>query len=184
MEKKGKHGVFPASKRKKLNSVFRKIMQRPKKILGKYIKKEMRVLDFGAGSGFFTIAVAKLVGENGEVVAADIQSLMLDTVKKYAERAKVGNRVKYINLNEESNFGIDYDFILAFYVVHEVPSAKDFFEKAYASLKEGGKVLVAEPSKRVCLQEFDETITIAKETGFSVIDSPKVFSSRTILLKK
>jgi hypothetical protein len=41
------------------------------------------------------------------------------------------------------------DFILAFAVVHEVPSTERFFKETAVSLKPGQRLLVAEPSHHV-----------------------------------
>ncbi|MFC1971060.1 class I SAM-dependent methyltransferase [Chloroflexota bacterium] len=40
------------------------------------------VLDVGPGMGYFTIPLAKLVGDTGKVIAADLQQKMLDGILK------------------------------------------------------------------------------------------------------
>ena len=49
---------------------------------------------FGCGMGLFTIALAKLVGEQGRVIAADLQPQMLDVVLRRARRAGVADRIR------------------------------------------------------------------------------------------
>ncbi len=44
-----------------LESPFRRLLQNPGRILKKYIRQGMTVLDLGCGPGFFTLEIAKLV---------------------------------------------------------------------------------------------------------------------------
>ena len=48
------------------------------------IKAGMRVADFGSGAGYFTLLIAKLVGETGLVTAIDIMDYDLDIVRARA----------------------------------------------------------------------------------------------------
>ena len=41
----------------------------------------MTALDVGCGPGFFTLDMARLVGESGQVIAADLQEGMLQIVR-------------------------------------------------------------------------------------------------------
>src|SRR5258706_16159068 len=49
------------------------------------------VCDLGAGNGFYTLWLAKLVGEKGRVLAGVIQPQMLEMLKQSSERAKISN---------------------------------------------------------------------------------------------
>lgn len=51
-----------------------------------HIEEGMRVADLGAGSGFFTRAAARAVGDTGEVWAVDIQRDMLSHNKDLSNR--------------------------------------------------------------------------------------------------
>ena len=42
----------------------------------------MTVLDLGCGTGYFTLETAKLLDNNGKVIAADVQKGMLDILKQ------------------------------------------------------------------------------------------------------
>jgi ubiquinone/menaquinone biosynthesis C-methylase UbiE len=56
-----------------LDISLRKLLQNPQKILKPFIKEGMTVADLGCGPGFFTIEMAKMVGNNGKVTAVDLQ---------------------------------------------------------------------------------------------------------------
>lgn len=63
------------------------------------IKKGMRVADIGAGSGFYTMLLARAVGPQGEVLAEDITPDYLAALQKRVLDAKLAN-VK-VGLGEE-----------------------------------------------------------------------------------
>ncbi|MFP3232785.1 MAG: hypothetical protein RXR08_03625 [Sulfolobaceae archaeon] len=48
-----------------LSSPLRRLFENPYSILREFIKEGMTVLDHGSGPGFYTIPMAKLVGEKG-----------------------------------------------------------------------------------------------------------------------
>ena len=56
-----------------MDNPIRRIIHSPDKILGGYIEPGQTVLDLGCGSGTFTIAMARMVGEAGRVIAVDLQ---------------------------------------------------------------------------------------------------------------
>jgi ubiquinone/menaquinone biosynthesis C-methylase UbiE len=51
----------------------------------------MQVADFGAGSGFYTMAIAKAVAPGGKVFAVDIQKDLLQKLKKGAQQNNLTN---------------------------------------------------------------------------------------------
>ncbi|NDE68320.1 methyltransferase domain-containing protein [bacterium] len=55
------------------------------------VKDGMRVVDIGAGSGFYSIEVGKRVGSQGRVYAVDVQRDLLDKLKTSAGLAGVHN---------------------------------------------------------------------------------------------
>lgn len=186
---KNKHGhsskVCPIKKADKLDSLRRRIIHNPGLVLGRYLKEGMTVLDFGCGPGLFSRGMAKRVGNKGKVIAADLQEEMLDILKGKIKGKHYEGRIK-THKCEAEKIGVkdSVNFILAFYVVHEVPSQKDFFREAHALLKEGGKVFVAEPKFRVSKEEFEETLDIAKKEGFKIEKRPMVFLSRAAVMKR
>jgi len=71
MGEKNEH-VCPVEKAGGLDSGIRKLLQRPKKILGNYVESGMTVLDLGCGPGFFSVEMAEMVGASGKVIAVDM----------------------------------------------------------------------------------------------------------------
>ena len=171
-----------------LASPIRKLFQNPAKMLRPYISENMTVLDIGCAMGFFSIPAAKMAGANGKIICIDLQKEMLNALEKRASKAGLINRIE-TRLCNENTLGLNdmtekIDFAFAVAVVHEVPDSSAFFAEIFKALKPGNKFLVVEPKGHVSVEEFEKTISLAKENGFTVIDRPKGRSGRIIVLKK
>ncbi len=167
------------------DNFLRKMVQNPDRILGPDVKQGGTALDIGPGMGYFTIPLAKLVGNNGKVIAVDLQQKMLDGVRHRALKAGVQDRIE-LHLSSADSIGISepVDFCLTFWMVHEVPDRARFINEIAVTLKPGGLWLVAEPNIHVSTKDFGQTLELAKSAGLSVVDRPKIFWSRAALLKK
>ncbi len=166
-----------------LDNFIRRWIHKPKKIFKRLIKEGNIVLDVGCGSGTFTIAMAEMVGKNGKVIAADLQEGMLEKVK---HKLNDSNRdIIKLHKCEENKIGVTekVDFVLVFYVLHEVPSQEGFLRELKSILKPEGKVLIIEPKIHVNKKAFEESIATAKSVGFICEQGPKVFNSRSVILK-
>ncbi|MBL4708161.1 MAG: class I SAM-dependent methyltransferase [Flavobacteriales bacterium] len=114
--------TYSAEKSSKLDNRFRRLLQNPHKILSPFISKGMTIVDLGCSPGFFTIPMAEITRENGQVIAVDIQAEMLDILQRKLSVQNVNN-VKLINSSNQS-FNKKKDFVLCAYVIHELPNKK------------------------------------------------------------
>jgi ubiquinone/menaquinone biosynthesis C-methylase UbiE len=181
------HHVCPASHSGWFDSSFRRLLQSPKKIFGSNIRPGDTVLDAGCGPGYFTRAMARMVGENGRVIAVDLQEEMLEKLRERATSEGLISRIRVIRATVDSlNLPGDahVSFALAFYLVHEVPDQGRLFAELARVLVPGGTLLVVEPAMRVAEQEFLVSCDLATNNGFQVIGRPKILFSRSALLKK
>jgi ubiquinone/menaquinone biosynthesis C-methylase UbiE len=167
------------------DNIFRKLIHDPYKILSPYVKAGDMILDVGPGMGYFTIPMAIIVGSEGKVIAADIQKKMLLALGKRALRAGVDKRVS-MHLSSPDSLGIkeQVDFILAFWMVHEVPDRKIFLNELFSVLKDNGNFLLVEPVIHATKTNFDETVNLALQSGFTIYAQPKIFLSRAVLFTK
>ncbi len=163
---------------------LRKWLHDSKKILGLYVSEGMTVADIGCGMGYFSVAMAKMVGPKGKVISVDLQQKMLQYLKKRAARAGIQDRILTV-LAEPDDIKItgQMDFVLAFWMVHEVKDIPRFFGQVTAILKPGGKVLYVEPRMHVTQKRFEEILGYAKDAGFAVNDGPNVGMSRSAVLE-
>ncbi|MFC2098016.1 class I SAM-dependent methyltransferase [Bacteroidota bacterium] len=183
MNKEKKQRICPVESSGGLDNPFRKLLQNPKKLLNKYISQGMTVLDLGCGPGFFSIEIAKLLNDSGKVIAADLQEGMLDKVRDKIKGTELEQRVKLHKCQEESiDITEKVDFVLAFYMIHEVPNQDKLFKELKSILNPNGIIYIIEPKFHVSKKTFGEMINRTKDIGFELIDMPKVFFSRTVLL--
>jgi ubiquinone/menaquinone biosynthesis C-methylase UbiE len=164
---------------------LRKLVQNPIKILSPFVRPADTVLDVGCGMGYFSLELAKLVGEKGKVISADLQPEMLAGLLKWAKHAGVEQRIQP-HLCQSDKIGIDQpiDFVLAFWMVHEVWHREEFLREVYTLLKPGGKFLIVEPIIHVPAKDFEKTLKLVENLDFTVQGNPSVRASRAVLLVK
>lgn len=180
-----KNRICPVERAGILDNRIRRWLQYPQKILRPYIEEGMTVLDLGCGPGFFSIDIARMVGKSGRVIASDLQEGMLQKLRDKIQGTELEERIT-LHKCEENKIGLseDIDFILAFYMVHEIPNQEEFFNEIKSILKPNRQVFIVEPPFNVSKTAFEETITKARDAGFTPVERPKVLLSKTVLLKK
>ncbi len=164
---------------------IRKLFHRPQKILAPHITAGKRAMDVGCGMGYFSIAMAKMVGDKGKVFCVDLQPKMLEITEKRARRAKLNGRMAFYRC-ESDYLGIaeKVDFILSFWMVHEVNNQKAFFSQLQSNLIPGGKILIAEPKIHVADGDFQQTLETAESAGLRICGRPAIrFSHAALFLK-
>jgi ubiquinone/menaquinone biosynthesis C-methylase UbiE len=165
---------------------IRSLSQNPRKILQRFIREGDTVLDAGCGPGYFTTVMAELVGENGLVIAADIQEWMLENVRKRVERAGLPGRVRlHLAQADRLNVPSDHvDFALAFWMAHEVPDKGRLFTEILGCLKPGGTLLLAEPKIHINENNFHGIVEAAGKAGFMMAGPVPVRLSRAVIFYK
>lgn len=171
-----------------LVSPIRRWMENPERLLAPYVREGTTVLEPGPGMGFFTLPLAALVGPTGRVVAVDIQARMLAGLRRRAQKAGMLARIE-TRLVQTDSMRLDdlngaADFVLAFAMVHEMPSAEVFFREAAATLKPGGLMLLAEPAGHVKPEAFQCELDVARKSGLQAVQHPEIRHSRAALLSK
>ncbi len=181
--KEDKNRVCPVELAGSLDSKFRRWLQNPNKILAPYVKEGMIVLDIGCGPGFFSIEMAKIVGQKGKVIAADFQEGMLWKIHDKIMGTEL-EKIIHLHKTEKDKINVNekVDFALAFYMVHEVPNKENLFKELKNILAAKGKLLVVEPPFHVSKKAFEATIRFAKSIGFSVIQDFKLSLGRYAVL--
>jgi SAM-dependent methyltransferase len=161
----------------------------PEAFLKPYVRPGMTVLEPGPGTGYLTLPMARLVGPGGRVGAVDIQARMLQGLRRRGAKAGVLANIEPRLALPDGRLGVDdlrgkVDFVLAYAMVHEVPSAEDFFRETSTTLKPGGHYLLAEPVGHVDHAHFEEEIEFARRAGLSELERPAVRRYRAVLFVK
>ena len=162
---------------------LRRLFHDPERLLDPYVMPGMTVVDIGCGMGYFTIGLAKLAGPEGKVIAVDRQQQMLDALGRRARRAGMADRIVLHRCRKES-LGVKEpaDFVLAFWMAHEVPDAPRFFREIFTLLKTEGRLLLVEPKVHVTQRSLEWTLAVCRETGFRILEEPVVALSRAFLM--
>ena len=171
-----------------LASPLRRLLQDPRNLLGPYVREGMTVLEPGPGMGFFTLELARLVGPAGRVVAVDIQDRMLASLRRRAARAGLLERID-VRLSPAETLGIAdlagaVDFTPAIAVVHELLGVEPFFEEVAKATKQGGGLLLAEPTGHVKAANFEAQLQTAASAGFVLEARPSIPRSHAAFLRK
>lgn len=176
--------VCPVELASSLDNKLRRWLQDPRRILAPHVTEGMKVLDVGCGPGFFSIELAQLVGPTGHVISADLQAGMLEKLRGKITGTALEQRITTVQCRRDSiNVSETVDFILAFYMVHEVPDKASLFQQLKSVLKAEGRFLLVEPKLfHVSREEFQTTLGIAERAGFRVTQGPKLTQSWSALL--
>ena len=147
-------------------------------LAGVGVKAGQVVLDFGCGSGTYTIPAARLVGKNGRVYALDISRRALDRVEK-AEQEGLGNIVR-IDASGEECIPLEdgtVDLMLLIDVLGEIDDRGALFDEAYRILKPGGAVSVY-----LMHVAGEEVISLATSRGFTLEE--RKFDDRILIFSR
>lgn len=107
------------------------------------------VADLGTGSGFYTMAASKIVGDQGMVFAVDILESALDHVAAEARLKGMRNLKTLRSDLEQVNSCLaiptgSADLVVFANVVHQIKNQKVLFTEAYRIIKTGGRLLVVD----------------------------------------
>lgn len=123
----------------------------------------MQVADIGAGVGYYSLKIAKLVGPEGTVYATDVQPEMLRLLRKRSEKENVTN-VKPV-LGSETESGLQpasIDLALMVDVYHEFARPQTMLRSIAKALKKDGRLVLLEFRKE------DPKVPIREEHKMSV----------------
>jgi predicted methyltransferase len=152
------------------------------------------VADIGAGSGYFTMRLARAVGSEGKVYAVDIAAPVLEYLKKEARKQKLNN-VEAIVSREDDPLLAPNSVDLAFFcdTVHEIADRPSFYRKVWQSLKKRGRMAVIDSiasdssggrnsldSDKQVSREV--TVREASEAGFRLVKEPRFLPQQYFLI--
>lgn len=183
------HFPAPAFIGRLLDSGYRRKIQPPEQLIERGgVKKGMRVLDLGCGSGAFTPFIARTVGEKGKVYALDIQADMLKQLE--SKLAKPENKdIKNIKLIEGNAYELPFDrgaidLVNLVTVLQEIPDRNRALQEVKRVLKPGGVLAVTELFPDPDYPWKSTTVKLGEAAGFVVDKVSGNFFNYTARFKK
>ncbi len=129
------------------------------------IREGSNVADVGAGTGYFTIRLARRTGPGGKVYANDIQQPMLDRLRRNLDRERIGNVELVLGTDSDPRLPAGkIDLILLVDVYHEFSQPQAMLQKMRQALAPDGRLVLLEYKKE------DPSVPIRPEHKMSVAE--------------
>jgi ubiquinone/menaquinone biosynthesis C-methylase UbiE len=114
------------------------------------IKAGMSVADVGAGEGYYTVRLARVVGLKGRVLAEDIVPEVRDQLSDRVQRERLDNvAVKLGTADNPMLPPASFDRLFLVHMYHEVQSPYAFLWHLREGVKASGLVIVVESNRPV-----------------------------------
>ena len=113
------------------------------------LKEGQVVADIGAGSGYFTVRLARAVGQKGQVFAVDIDEGMLGYLRQRLAQEKIAN-VQVMQVPPHDPLLIDGSLDLAFIcnTYHHLEDREVYLRKLRKALKPDGRLVIVDFYKK------------------------------------
>jgi len=137
------------------------------------ITSGMTVADIGAGEGYYTVRLSSRVGENGRVLAQDIDEAALRRLGNRVERDGLEN--VSIALGDEDDPHLppnSFDRIFMVHMYHEITEPYAFLWRMRPALREGGQVIVVDVDRPADQHGIDPQLLFCEfeRVGFRLVD--------------
>ena len=127
------------------------------------IHEEHEVLDIGAGSGYTTALLSKIVGNNGFVYGIEKVPQLVDFAKKNISKYQVKNALILEAKDDLGIKGKKFDRILV------SASAKDLPYELIDQLKIGGKLVIPIKKSIYVIEKKEDSLVHDEYRGFSFV---------------
>ena len=139
----------PAAYIKSLEDPKRDAYQKPHEVMEALAVKEGEVIaDIGAGSGYFTLRLAKHVGASGRVYAVDVSPDMIRHLNTRVRDAGLTNVSTILAPPDDPVLPQPVDRFLIVDVWHHIDDQPGYLAKMKKLLKPGGRVVMIDFHKR------------------------------------
>ena len=142
----GKHHRFEdaATWSRKFDAPDRDEWQKPAAVIAKLrLKRTSLVADIGAGTGYFTVRIAKVVSR-GKVFAVDVEPDMVQHIGERAKKESLTNVVTVLGRSDNPSLAENVDVAFLCDVAHHIEDRPAFFAKIAERLRPGGRIVVVD----------------------------------------
>jgi len=150
--------------------------QKPESIMDSIGIKEGNIIgEVGAGSGYFTLKLAKRVGKSGLVYANDIKNSVLKDLENNSKKEGLENVKTIVGKTENPLFpDSTMDMVVMMYVFHDLTKPIALMKNIKPCLKTGAKVVIIDRDPNRFGEDYDhfmsksEIIQKVKESGYTI----------------
>lgn len=128
------------------------------------LKQGAVVADIGAGSGTFTLPLAKAVSSTGKVYAVDIDQGLVDHIARKAKEQKADNVQAVLGKFTDPNLpahNIDVAFI--YDVLHHIENRTEYLKNLAPYLKRSGRIVVIDFHPELGPHKSDPALQVTKD---------------------
>jgi arsenite methyltransferase len=145
------------------------------------------VADIGAGSGVFTLPLAKAVSGAGTVYAVDIEPGLIDHIAKKATEQKVTNVRPVLGKFTDPNLPVrNVDLAFIFDVLHHIENRPEYLKNLATYLKATGRIAVIDFHPELGPHKDDPALQITEEQtksfmaaiGFKPVAEHRLYSDK------
>jgi ubiquinone/menaquinone biosynthesis C-methylase UbiE len=112
------------------------------------VESGMSVADIGAGEGYYTVRLARIVGARGRVLAEDIVTAYHDALALRVSRERLDNVSVVLGQADDPRLPpASFDRIFMVHMYHEIGSPYDFLWNIRPALKAGGQIIVVDADR-------------------------------------
>jgi len=114
------------------------------------VKPGMSVADVGAGEGYYTVRLAKVVGPKGRVLAEDIVPDVRDALSDRVQRERLDNVAVKLGTADDPMLPVaSFDRVFLVHMYHEVASPYAFLWHMREGVRPEGLVIVVDSNRPV-----------------------------------
>jgi cyclopropane fatty-acyl-phospholipid synthase-like methyltransferase len=129
---------------KEFDDPERDAWQEPEEILDALdLKRTSVVADIGAGTGYFSVRIAKPIPE-GKIFAADIEPDMVRYLGERAQREHLTNLISVQASTDAANLPEPVDVVLVVDTYHHIGDRPEYFAKLKSSLRPAGRLAIVD----------------------------------------
>jgi ubiquinone/menaquinone biosynthesis C-methylase UbiE len=142
------------------------------------------VADFGCGPGYFTIPMAKVVGNDGKVFALDVLPQALETTSSKARIEGLSNVViKRVNLENVGGSKLEnesVDWVVLKDMLFQNSKKENVIAEIYRILKIKGRVLIIEWDKQSNMVGPEQELRISMDELKKMVEAYSLIIEREI----
>lgn len=125
-------------------TTLRDAWQKPDEVLNAlHLQRTDRVVDLGAGTGYFSVRIARLVPER-KLFSVDIEPEMLRHLRERAHHENLSVLVPILASAESANRPEPVDLVLVVDTYHHIDNRNAYFSKLKTSLRPNGRLAVVD----------------------------------------